>query len=244
MKCDQAEKLIELHLSGEASSQRLDGLRQHAATCQQCGPAFVEADQTARLLRGSLLAVAAITPSPKPFIQSWVATSKLVSSPAPSKPISRRIAQPTSFARYCMATAMLLCPVMLLVTLGIIFKPVQGATKKNYAIATIANLQVAIMAYETDWGEYPPTGDDSLVRYLDGDPENGGPARTYFHFISSQISPDGEYFDPWGRPYHYRVAQTGMQSMNARTFDLWSQGHLSNDPEKYVTNWRDIPSPR
>lgn len=244
MKCDQAEQLIELHLSGEAEGSRLQALRQHAAACERCGASLAEAEQTARLLAGSMGALAAASPSPKPFIRNWVATSRLVVDATPRTASGRIISRPISLTRYGMISAMFLAPLMLMVTLAVLFRPAQQATKINYTLATLANLQVAIQAYQSDWGAYPPSGDDNLVRYLDGDPENGGPARTYFHFIPSQLSPDRTYLDPWGRPYHYRVWKEGTGGMNTRRFDLWSQGRLGNDPDKYITNWRDIPSPR
>ena len=246
MKCDQAELLIETHLSGELESKRLRALRQHTADCQQCQAEFALADETARLLRASLLAVVAVAPSPQPFIRNWVATSRLVTQPSGPKPISNRIPQPQSMMpmmRYGSMAAALLVPVMLMLTMAILFKPVQESTKHNYALATLANIQVALQHYHSDWDAFPPSGDDNLVRFLDGDPENGGPARTYFHFLPSQLSASGEYLDPWGSAYHYRRWQPDSQLKNTRRFDLWSQGRRGNDPEKYITNWRDLPPP-
>jgi hypothetical protein len=75
------------------------------------------------------------------------------------------------------------------------------------------------------------------VRYLDGDPSNGGPGMSYFKFFDSEISPTLEYLDPWGNPYQYRTGDAATH--NPRRFDLWSEGPTAHSAEEQLANWMD-----
>lgn len=245
MNCEQADQTIELVLAGDADARAAEALRAHAAACERCGPAVAEALHTASLLRQGMKAVAAATPSPGTFISSWVATSQLVARPTPAQPRSR-IMRPLQMRHAGAIGGMLILVTLCAWVIAALLRPVEEKTRKNYALSTLATLQVAILHYQADWGAFPPSGDQNLVRYLDGNSENGGPAKLYFPFAAADLTPDGTFLDPWGRPYRYRVWTPAGGGMNPRAFDLWSEGPLggAGDPQQYLTNWRDIPPPR
>lgn len=240
MNCDQATHQIELHLAGESSARQLNALRDHATVCSGCAEQLAETESLVEVLRAGMQPVSQVCPSARPFVNSWVATSRLLQS---SRPPSAAI-RPVRPMRPGLGglSLVLFASVILALALALIYRPVEQSNRKNAARLTLAAMQLAILQYHADHNLYPPEDEGGLVRFLDGDPANGGPSKRYFHFLADLLSPDGlQILDPWGRPYHYRVWRPDRPPIhNGHRFDLWSDGVNG----ERVTNWADIPPPR
>lgn len=143
---------------------------------------------------------------------------------------------------------------------------------------TITQLAQALKSYETDQGVYPPeegtsegTGtyayfDESLVRYLDGDKSNKGPASQYFEFKQQYLSGTGSnaYQDRFEENYWYHNFQkdnVDTKVINAaqgelhpwynrilfRSFQVYSKANYgAPDPQshqqgvlKWITNYAE-----
>jgi type II secretory pathway pseudopilin PulG len=109
---------------------------------------------------------------------------------------------------------------------------IREQARANTARGTVANLQLALIAYRYDFDRYPPSGHDSLVRYLDGDPSNGGPNKGYFPFVASLVTDELHYLDPWGRPYTYSASNAPDDA----TCEITSSGPLDS-PSASVITW-------
>ncbi|MEK7486482.1 MAG: type II secretion system protein GspG [Planctomycetota bacterium] len=104
------------------------------------------------------------------------------------------------------------------------FLKTREQAEKATFMAQIKMLEAALRMYESDYGKFPPEGDENLVVYLDGNPQNGGPKMAYFEFISSDL--EGNLFlDFWRNPYHYRLTRPVNSSKEDyfRIY-LWSNG--------------------
>lgn len=103
------------------------------------------------------------------------------------------------------------------------FLKVRSRAQEVQCLNQIKSLEMALRMYESDYGFFPPAGDENLVIYLDGDPQNGGPKRFYFEFASA---PENHLMlDVWGNPYHYQTEKPGALSeeVSAGIF-IWSDG--------------------
>jgi general secretion pathway protein G len=108
-----------------------------------------------------------------------------------------------------------------LVTAGAQAARRRGAVTK--AKTTIAALETAIAMYEADMGEYPETGNETLVSAIQDDPDDvdwGGP---YMEFKEEELK-GGELVDPWGNPYEYVSVNGGAPKHRERSYDLSSLG--------------------
>ena len=115
---------------------------------------------------------------------------------------------------------------MSLITAGAQAARRRGAVTK--AKAMIGALETAISMYEADMGEYPATGNDTLVKALQDDPGNpdwGGP---YIEFKIDELK-DDEALDPWGQPYEYVSVNGGSPTHREKSFDLYSFGPNQKD---------------
>lgn len=112
----------------------------------------------------------------------------------------------------------------ILTSLG--FAGVQSARRRGAvakAKATIAALETAIAGYEGDVGEYPATGNDTLVAALEEGSGEAAWAGPYFEFKADELK-DGQLVDPWGAPYEYVSVNGSTPEHRSRSFDLWSYG--------------------
>lgn len=75
-----------------------------------------------------------------------------------------------------------------------------GKSEVNTARAQIDALEKALDQYRLDVGKYPPTeaGLSALLQAPGNEPKWAGP------YLKKALPPD-----PWGRPYHYRLAENG-----------------------------------
>ena len=107
------------------------------------------------------------------------------------------------------------------------------------AKSMIAGLETDIAMYESDLGEYPPTGNANLVKALTEDPGDvdwGGP---YHEFKEAELK-GGELVDPWGKPYEYISVNGGSPKHRERSFDLYSLGPKGTDEDGTgddIFNW-------
>lgn len=93
------------------------------------------------------------------------------------------------------------------------------ARERHHVSASRASLQhlcVALKAYETDFGRYPPSPNAALVAAMW--PANRQGARS-LEIAPLQLSPSGELLDSWGRPCVYEFREG-----TDRTFRLYSIG--------------------
>ena len=108
-----------------------------------------------------------------------------------------------------------------LVTAGAQSARRRGAVTK--AKSTIAGIETAIAMYNGDFGNYPASGNDTLVKALaedPGDPDWQGP---YMEFKQDELS-GGQLLDPWGKPYVYTSVNGGSPQHRTRSYDLYSLG--------------------
>ncbi|MCE9584188.1 MAG: type II secretion system protein GspG [Planctomycetes bacterium] len=99
------------------------------------------------------------------------------------------------------------------------FSGSKDAARVSYTRSIVQDLSVALKAYETDFGTYPPSGNAELVRVL----QAPGPKNTsYFWFRSADVNAQGEWLDYWGHPYHYERIPGG-------TFLFYSRGLNGED---------------
>ncbi|MBI3330474.1 MAG: type II secretion system protein GspG [Candidatus Omnitrophica bacterium] len=124
-----------------------------------------------------------------------------------------------------------------LVTAGAQAARRRGAVTK--AKTTVSALETAIAMYESDMGEYPATGNGTLVSGLQDDPNDvdwGGP---YMEFKQDELK-GGELVDPWGNPYEYVSVNGGSPKHRERSYDLYSLGPNGQDEDGAgddIYNW-------
>ncbi|MBI2104743.1 MAG: type II secretion system protein GspG [Candidatus Omnitrophica bacterium] len=124
-----------------------------------------------------------------------------------------------------------------LVTAGAQAARRRGAVTK--AKTTVSALETAIAMYESDMGEYPASGNETLVAALQDDPDDvdwGGP---YMEFKQDELE-GGALLDPWGNPYEYVSVNGGSPKHRERSYDLYSLGPNEQDEDGAgddIYNW-------
>lgn len=113
-----------------------------------------------------------------------------------------------------------------LVTAGAQAARRRGAVTK--AKTTVAALETAIVMYEGDLGEYPPSGNEGLVAALQEDPDDVDWNGPYMEFKRDELT-DGQLLDPWGHPYVYVSVNGGSPEHRPRSYDLYSLGPNGTD---------------
>lgn len=192
---------------------------------------------------------------PNRAVADWVATSRKSSTSARSSASRPALLSATSTRRspaamriprrYAGMAAAVLVAATLALTVLWTYPLMQEKARVKTARGQVTTLQMALSAYYDDFDRYPPSGDDNLVRYLDGDPSNGGPPTRYFSFRESKVSENLEFLDPWGRPYRYRSGKDAQHG----PFDLWSDGRptdaASEEPSEPIASWQmNLPFPK
>jgi general secretion pathway protein G len=127
----------------------------------------------------------------------------------------------------------LLVVIAIIGILATILVPVIGDMMERGSIAVQAgefsNMQMALSNYIDTFQTYPPSTDGAatnsqcLVRYLDGDPANGGPTGDpLFTFKKDKLdtATPPNWLDAWGQPISYLVP--GVK--NPKSYDMWSWG--------------------
>jgi len=113
-----------------------------------------------------------------------------------------------------------------LVTAGAQAARRRGAVTK--AKSMIAALETAIAMYQSDMGDYPPTGNAELVQALIEDPEDVNWDGPYMEFKQDELKED-QLIDPWGEPYVYVSVNGGSPEHRERSYDLFSLGPNGED---------------
>ena len=108
-----------------------------------------------------------------------------------------------------------------LVTAGAQAARKRGSVTK--AKTTVAALETAIAMYDGDMGQYPKTGNDTLVSALQDDPKNVKWNGPYMEFKQDELK-EGQLIDPWGHPYVYISVNGGSPEHRKHSFDLYSLG--------------------
>jgi len=93
----------------------------------------------------------------------------------------------------------------------------------------LADIRVAIKAYETDYGAYPPAPGAALVRALSTPGPRGLP---YYDFSRCEKSESGELLDFRGHPVVYQRVESGASSppgTRVPAFRLYSVGPNGKD---------------
>jgi general secretion pathway protein G len=126
---------------------------------------------------------------------------------------------------------------MSLITAGAQAARKRGAITK--AKTTVAGLETAIAMYQGDLGEYPPTGNDALVKALSEDPNDIDWMGPYMEFKEDELD-GGQLLDPWGTPYAYVSVNGGSPQHRESSYDLYSFGPNKTDDEGAeddIINW-------
>ena len=113
-----------------------------------------------------------------------------------------------------------------LVTAGAQAARRRGAITK--AKAMISALETAVAMYQSDMGDYPETGNESLVAALQTDPGNVDWDGPYLEFKKDELE-GGEAMDPWGHPYVYVSVNGGSPEHRESSYDLYSFGPNAQD---------------
>ena len=106
---------------------------------------------------------------------------------------------------------------------GMVVGGAQQARKRGAITKTkaqIATLETAISMYEADIGNYPGSGNSSLVSALtedSGDADWSGP---YIKIRKDELNEKGEYLDAWGNSFVY----VNPGTHNEYSYDLYSSG--------------------
>ena len=108
-----------------------------------------------------------------------------------------------------------------LVTAGAQAARRRGAVTK--AKTTLAALETAIAMYEGDMGDYPASGNETLVAALQDDPDDVDWSGPYMEFKQDELA-GGALMDPWGNPYEYVSVNGGAPKHRERSYDLSSIG--------------------
>ena len=107
------------------------------------------------------------------------------------------------------------------------------------AKTTIAAIETAVAMYAGDLGQYPPTGNDTLITALQEDPGDLDWQGPYMEFKQEELK-GGELVDPWGHPYVYVSVNGGSPQHRERSFDLYSFGPNGADDDGTgddIYNW-------
>jgi general secretion pathway protein G len=99
--------------------------------------------------------------------------------------------------------------------------PASDEAKRNIAKGDIANISTALRLYRLHNDRYPTTeeGLDVLTK-----PSNSKTWRESYL--------EKKALDPWKRPYKY-----ACPGKTSRSFDIWSDGPLPEDPADDVNSW-------
>ena len=120
---------------------------------------------------------------------------------------------------------------------GLIVGGAQQARKRALiakAKAAIASLETALCMYETDYGEYPASGNANMVSALREDLDDDTWRGPYMMFKAEDIS-NGQFIDPWGNAYNYTNPGTDAHG-HENYVDIWSNGPGEGESDD-VTNW-------
>ena len=97
------------------------------------------------------------------------------------------------------------------------------------AKTTIAALEAAVAMYQGDMGEYPESGNQSLVGALQDDPHDADWQGPYMEFKRDDLDEEGNLIDPWGNPYEFISVNGGAPEHRPRSYDLFSFGPNGQD---------------
>lgn len=116
----------------------------------------------------------------------------------------------------------------------------RGRSRHSASMATILDFSVALKAYETDYGDYPPDepgyyitrGNKGSLADLLSRPGPKNKSLPYYEFRPDEFDERGRWLTYLGTPYKYRknagrppVAQDPSTMMNVHSFDLWASGY-------------------
>lgn len=129
---------------------------------------------------------------------------------------------------------------IIVAVLGLLFRinsTPRCRSKHSASQATVQDFSVALKAYETDHGDYPPDepgyyitrGHKGSLADLLSRP---GPKHVpYYQFRADQFDENGRWLTALGTPYKYRknagrtpVAPDPSTMMNVHSFDMWASG--------------------
>ena len=124
-----------------------------------------------------------------------------------------------------------------LVTAGAQAARRRGAIAK--AKSAVAAMETAIAMYQGDMGDYPKSGNASLVAALQDDPNDVHWSGPYMEFKHEELK-DGQVMDPWGAPYDYVSVNGGSPTHRIHSYDLSSRGPNGADDSGAgddIVNW-------
>ncbi|MEK7467400.1 MAG: prepilin-type N-terminal cleavage/methylation domain-containing protein [Planctomycetota bacterium] len=134
-------------------------------------------------------------------------------------------------------------------------------SKHSASQATVQDFSVALKAYETDFGRYPPEEAGNYVTQLAAASlinimsSNGPKNIPYYQFRADQINPGKQWITSLSTPYKYRenaskvkpATPSPLTMMNFFSFDMWACGcgdqpacsQTTSDPadKANIKNW-------
>lgn len=137
----------------------------------------------------------------------------------------------------------------------------RGRSKHSASQATISDFSIALKAYESDYGRYPPEEASNYLTQLAAASminvmsSNGPKNVPYYQFRADQINVSKQWVTPLVTPYKFRenaskakpATPDPMTMMNFHSFDMWACGYgdqpacdpTTSDPATKATlkNW-------
>jgi hypothetical protein len=105
-------------------------------------------------------------------------------------------------------------------------KSVEEAHARSMTQTSLQDLCVAIKAYETDFGVYPPGPNAAFVRALQSSDRQG---TLHSELANLSLSPAGKLLDRWQQPFVYKIVKATDRSGIA--YRLYSIGPNGVDEE-------------
>jgi len=191
VECEKAQTLISLYLAGDIGKDDLQALTEHMAACEKCRAAFTEAKQFEAALKGVFRETVSKSRSPKSRV-----LRKIIEQ-------GKRRPRGKSLANWFMFIGLMMALAFLIVIAYVTYEKLRQ-DNLNKSLAARARLQLVVKAlnqYRSDHGSYPPGPNGSMVKALESGRK--GENAPYFKLGPAETV-EGEFVDPWGRPYVYK----------------------------------------
>jgi len=188
--CERAQKLISLYLAGDLAGKDLEALMVHLAECDKCRSAFEEAKRYEAALKSMFQESVSKSRSPKSRVL------RKIDSEGGRKLPGKSLVNWFVFI-FLMAA---LC--LLIVIAYVSYEKIkqENIEKVNRTRAQLSVIAGAINVYKSDYGEYPPAGNSSMLKALRSRKIN---EESEYLELDGLTTNSGVILDPWDSPYVY-----------------------------------------
>ncbi|MFH1423286.1 MAG: zf-HC2 domain-containing protein [Planctomycetota bacterium] len=193
MNCKEVIEKIDLYLTGELSKEELHQFKQHLSLCNKCKQQFDEAVKLENSIKQALLFSAHNIKSPKSRVLRKIESEA-----------KQRQKRSNLFSKYLLIT-FIIGLLLIFVAFAYIWcsaiSNMTLKTQKESVSIEIKLIEKAIRLYYIDYGEYPGSGNATLVATLSTQKKNK-PNSLYYVFPPSRLK-SGVFSDYWKTPYIY-----------------------------------------